>query len=298
MTSFARIATAAAALSLLAAPSYAQNLNTSANGTYGQVEFNSNFYPDPYHVSVLAGGAVDATRANESCTGFIAARPSFTLRYRAGEFPLYIAAESDADATIAVRAPDGSWHCDDDSGGNLNPLVSWESPRSGRYQIWVGRFGMETETAPALLHISEAGGPEQLTAERPDYSLDPAYGAVELAAGFMPDPHVQAISAGGSIDASSIQGPGCVGFIARAPDYRLHWTTNDEGPLTFSVTSGADTTLVINDANANWICNDDSDGFNPSITFEHAPSGQYDIWVGTYASGELQDSELRISELH
>ena len=51
-----------------------------------------------------------------------------------------ISTTSDADTTLAVRAPNGEWLCNDDSNG-LNPMVSWEHPRSGRYQIWVGTFG-------------------------------------------------------------------------------------------------------------------------------------------------------------
>src|SRR5690606_17025099 len=135
-----------------------------------------------------------------------------------------------------VRAPNGSWSCDDDSGGNLNPLVAWENPASGRYQIWVGRYGTQSETAPAVLHISEIGGPQTSAANGPDYSLSPAYGAIELASGFQPDPHTQPIAAGGGFDASTMGVPGCVGWIARAPDYRLFWTAGSgQLPLVFSV---------------------------------------------------------------
>jgi hypothetical protein len=304
MTDLVRTVAAAAALSLLAAPAYAQNLNTSAPGSYGQVTLNSGFTPDPHNVSVNAGGPIDVSSVRDECTGYVTARASYTLRYRqAGELPLYIGAVSDADTTIVVRAPDGSWHCDDDSAGNLNPLVSWEDPRNGRYQIWVGRFAVEGETAPAMLHISEIGGPQQQAAAGgPDFTLDPAYGSIDLASGFMPDPHTQAIAAGGSIDAATaISTPGCLGWIAQAPDYRVNWTAGSGSlPLIFSVTSAADTTLVINDAQGNWLCDDDggNEGLNPAITIQSPASGQYDIWVGTYAQGDLQDSTLHVSELH
>jgi hypothetical protein len=81
---------AAAAVALLASPAYAQNLSTNATGTYGTVQLRADFQPDPYNVSVSAGGAVESTRAGEDCSaGYIAQRPSFTLRYTAGEYPLY-----------------------------------------------------------------------------------------------------------------------------------------------------------------------------------------------------------------
>jgi hypothetical protein len=187
-------------------------------------------------------------------------------------------------------------------------MVSWASPRSGRYQIWVGRFGVEGETAPAVLNISELGAGEASiptvsgpTGDGPDYTLDPAYGSIELVSGFEPDPHRVSIAAGGEIAASSIGAPGCLGWIARAPDYRVNWTAGEgQLPLIFSVQSDADTTLVINDANGNWVCDDDggNQGLNPSISFAQPSSGQYDVWVGTFTQGGLQNSTLSVSELY
>jgi hypothetical protein len=294
---------AAAALTFAATPADAQRINSSSNGTYGQVELRSGYEPDPYKVTVLGGGPVDSNTANADCNGgFIAERASFTLRYTAGDLPLFIGANSDADTTIAVRAPNGEWVCNDDSNG-LNPMVSWESPRSGRYQIWVGRFGTPDESAAAMLYISELGAPNMgAGGEGPDWALDPAYGVVELVSGFTPDPHTMEIAAGGEIDAGGVLGEaGCLGWIARAPDYRLNWTAGSgELPLIFSVASESDTTLVINDAQGNWICDDDggNEGLNPAITITAPVSGQYDIWVGTYMQGELQPSTLHISELY
>ncbi|MGH6951429.1 MAG: hypothetical protein ACREH4_11175 [Vitreimonas sp.] len=301
MNALGKTLAVAAAIGLTIAPAAAQQLNSGASGTYGQVRLRSGFEPDPHNVTVNAGGPYDASRVDSSCRGFIATRASFSLNFRAGDRPLHIGAVSDADTTIVVRAPDSSWRCDDDSGGNLNPSVSWDHPLTGRYQIWVGRFGVEGESSPATLHISEVSGPSQSASTGgPDFTLDPSYGAVSLVAGFEPDPHTQTISAGGSIDASSLGQPGCVGFIAREPDYRVNWTAGSSGlPLIFSVAANADTTLVINDAQGNWVCDDDSgdNGLNPSIRFEQAASGQYDVWVGTYSSGGLQDSTLHVSEV-
>lgn len=294
-----RTMVATAALAMLAAPAYAQNLNTSATGTYGQTQLRAGFEPDPFTVSVLGGGAIDISTVNDACIGFVAARASYSVRYTANtsEFPtLYIGATSDADTTIAVRTPNGQWVCNDDSNG-LDPMVAIEQPRNGRYQIWVGRYGAANENAQAQIFVSEVGGPQSgAGAGAPDFSLDPAYGSIDLAAGFLPDPHRVEIAAGGGFDASAI--PGCVGWIASAPDYRVNWTGGGQLPLTFHATSEADTTLVINDAEGNWVCNDDAQGLNPAVSFENAPSGQYDIWVGTYMQGELQPSVLNVTEVY
>jgi len=290
----------AAAITLTATPALAQNINTSADATT-RARLSSGFEPDPHSVQVTAGGPINASNVNENCVGQISRRASFTLRYReAGELPLIFRAESDADTTLVVRAPDGSWSCNDDTNG-LNPQVRFNTPANGRYQVWVGRFGETSETAAATLHVTEIPTGPVGGGEVPDFSLDPSYGAIELAAGFTPDPHTVAVAAGGELDATSIGVPGCVGSIARAPDYRVNWTAGSGSlPLIFSVASDADTTLVINDAAGNWLCDDDggAEGMNPSIRIENPQSGQYDVWVGTYASGELQESTLHVSELH
>jgi hypothetical protein len=287
------VLTVAAAMAALCVslPAQAQ-VNTSQSGAYGQVTLTSGFQPDPHSVTLTAGGDIDASSVSPDCVGRIARRADFTLRYReAGDLPLIISASSEGDATLAIRAPDGQWHCDDDSGGGLNPQVRFEAPRNGRYQIWVGTFG--EEPTPAVLSISEVD-------QRPDFSLAPAYGAIDLVSGFQPDPHTVGIQAGGELDASAMGVPGCIGWVARAPDYRVNWTAGSGSlPLVFSVSSEADTTLVINDAEGNWVCDDDSgnNGLNPAITFANPVSGQYDIWVGTYSEGSLQPSTLNVSEL-
>lgn len=302
MHTLTRALAAAAALALIAAPAYAQRINTGATGAYGQTQLRAGFEPDPFSVSVLGGGAIDSTSVNAECNaGYLPQRASYTLRYTANtaEYPtLYIGAFSDADTTIAVRGPNNQWICNDDANG-LNPMVSIDSPRSGRYQIFVGRFGAQNETAQATLYVSETGASGVVGdaggGASPDWSLEPAYGTLELAAGFMPDPHQIAIAAGGDIDASSV---GCVGWVAAAPDYRVNWTAGSTGlPLIFSAQSNADTVLLVNDAEGNWLCNDDTNGVNPAISITTPASGQYDVWVGTYMRGDLQDSTLSISEM-
>lgn len=311
MSTLGRIAVVAAALTLGAGAAQAQQLNTNAPGRYGQVALDAGFAPDPHRSTVGAGGDHDASRMGWGCVGYIDQRPSFTLDYRAGDWPLYISAESEADTTLAVFGPDGTWRCDDDSGGDLNPMIGWERPRSGRYQIFVGRYGAANEMAPAYVSISEledwsdddddwgdwfdeedygGGG-------RPDFTRSPAYGSVRLSAGFTPDPHTVRIAAGGSVNARQISG--CTGWIAEAPDYQVFWSGSGPLPLTFhAVSNEADLTLVINDPRGQWLCNDDADGLNPVLTLPNAPAGRYDVWVGVYSSGRLADSELRVTEIY
>jgi hypothetical protein len=60
---------------------------------------------------------------------------------------------------------------------------------------------------------------------------------------------------------------------------------------------GEDATLVINDGEGNWYCNDDGAGLNPVVDLQDAPAGHYDIWIGSYAAGTNVEGQLLITEL-
>ena len=126
------------------------------------------------------------------------------------------------------------------------------------------------------------------------------FGRSGLSGGFMPDPFTTNIVSGGSMNASSMGlGSGCRGYVTRQPDYILDYS-NARSFLRFYVTAqnNGDTTLVINDARGNWHCNDDSHGgLNPTVDISNPPSGQYDIWVGSYSSGENVRTTLHVTEL-
>lgn len=149
--------------------------------------------------------------------------------------------------------------------------------------------------AAALAAVSAIAA---IPASAQDYRQNPNYGTVNLRTGFTPDPRVVSVRAGGNIDASRING--CRGLISNAPDVRLNYQAGSL-PLIISVASSADTTLVINGPDGRWYCDDDGgeNGLNPSVRFNGARSGQYDIWIGTYSSGNgFPPAQLNISELY
>jgi len=129
----------------------------SLQPTFGTVNLNSGFQPDPYTTSITAGGTIQASNLSPSCAGMIANAPDFRLNFNAGSLPLYISAYSNADTTLVINGPDGSWYCNDDTNG-LNPSVAWGSPQSGQYDIWIGTYGTNSDLASSTLHISELGG--------------------------------------------------------------------------------------------------------------------------------------------
>ena len=132
-----------------------------------------------------------------------------------------------------------------------------------------------------------------------NFGLNPTYGTYNLQSGFLPDPQTINIVAGGPINTANTLGGQCRGFAANAPDVRINFTGGSFSEINFSAFSDTDTTLIVNDPNGNWICDDDSAGsLNPGIQIDNPSSGVYDIWVGTYSDqGDFPPATLHISEL-
>ena len=130
-----------------------------------------------------------------------------------------------------------------------------------------------------------------------NFDGNPNYGTVTLKSGFTPDPQVTSLRAGGNLDAANLSSS-CRGFITDAPDLRLHYEAGNY-PLIISVASESDTTLVVNGPDGSWYCDDDGgvNGLNPSVRFNDPSNGRYEIWVGTYRSGQTQPARLHISEV-
>ncbi len=141
---------------MASAPSAAQDASRTAS--FGEIRLRAGFSPDPYRVDVMAGGSIDAlsdTPLPGECVGKIADAPDFEITYQAGGLPLVFRTLSSADTTLIINAPDGRWHCDDDSysTGEGDAEVRFNRPQSGTYDIWVGTFS--ASPASATLVITE-----------------------------------------------------------------------------------------------------------------------------------------------
>jgi hypothetical protein len=130
-------------------------------------------------------------------------------------------------------------------------------------------------TAAAMIFLFSAN-----TTSAQDRNLPPTYGSVTLRAGFVPDPVVTEVVAGGTIHSSRGDVPA---YVSNAPAFRVRYVAgNVPVPLTFHVESGAATTLLINLPDGTWLAaSDTSAGMNPMIRLPGPKSGRYDIWVGT-----------------
>ncbi|NLX11095.1 MAG: SH3 domain-containing protein [Chloroflexi bacterium] len=124
-----------------ATPEMTATLNFSLSPVYGSSAISSGFVPDPFTVGVTAGGPADVSYLGGGCTGYTSSAPSFSLNYTAGAFPLlrfyFIGG---GDTSLIINTPGGSYFCVDDSFGTLNPTIDFNSPASGRYDVWVATF--------------------------------------------------------------------------------------------------------------------------------------------------------------
>jgi hypothetical protein len=170
------------------------------------------------------------------------------------------------------------------------PVVNFMPEADGLYRVVLQMYNCSTEPCYTGMRVLEM---------RASWALNPRYGAHELVSGFTPDPWSINVQSGGDIDMRQRQSS-CAGFITENPDVRVKFTAGEAGlPLIISVNSPEDTTLVVNDADGLWRCDDDGGvlGSNPMVMIAEPKSGQYDIWVGTYGAADtFHPATLSVSE--
>lgn len=307
----------AAALTLLLAGNAAAQTSPNPNlrPLHGEIHLSGGFLPDPHDLRVNTGGPIRVGNFQSGCSGYITEAPTVSVHWTSGSgaLPLFFTTTgSDRDPTMLVRDPGGAWHCDDDGGDGLNPLFEARNARSGRYDVWIGTFSdtrgvatfqvteLNNRAAGSQSSFSSQVTPTAravVTGRPPNHHLSPRFGTINLAAGFIPDPHALAVTAGGNVTAGDISAT-CRGFISDAPTARLEWRAGSGGlPLLISARSDGDTTLMVRVPDGSWYCDDDSaEGLNPLFASTSAQSGRYDIWVGRYSPGTTS-ATLIISEL-
>jgi len=226
----------------------------------------------------------------EYCPGygrFDAADAVLTLD--ASERLMSIFATSDRDLTIAVRGPDGTVLCNDDSFG-LNPAVSFNNAQAGDYHIFVGAFSQGGSASFDL--FASQGGPA-FTDATLDLSAVPRLGQAT----------VDSESTGGRLLGSGPivavdpfetlpTGGYCPGY--GAIDAADMVVTLETGQPLFSLYAMSQTDLVMaaRGPDGLWLCNDDSFGLNPAVEFHDAMAGDYHVFVGAYSQGASGEFNL------
>lgn len=254
--------------------------------TFGSVNLANGFAN--HSVDIQAGGALEGFEFGDSCNGYVADAPDYTINYGGGS-DLQITATSGDDTTMTVITPSGEVLCNDDF-GDLNPGMFINDAGAGSYAVWIGTYlPIENDRYPdATINVSEVS----------DNKVQPsgAITSTSLTAGFTPDPFTTVLAAGGPIDAGTVDGM-CNGFIATEPDFALNYTSGD-WPLRVYVQSDADTTLLMRTPSGEILCNDDFDGLNPSLALSSPDSGIYEVFIGTYdPAGGNPNATLAVTEL-
>jgi hypothetical protein len=277
---------------------------------FGAVTITPRELSEPFFTDIVSGGSVDVAYLGDNCVGFAATNPDFRIQLSNDMTDLsivFFASDDSADTTLIVNAADGEWHCNDDSRlDSLDPGITFDTAPAGQYDVWVGSYN-SSDSVSGMLAVTEVSSAGELVnpGDNPgsilDFTGNPHDGSAQLAAGFVPDPYVVNVNAGGSVDVASAQlGDECRGFASSAPDFQLNWSGESTNLHIYFVASeaGNDATLVINNPNGSWFCNDDSpSSLNPGITINLPTAGRYDVWVGAYSQGEFISGELSISEL-
>jgi hypothetical protein len=145
-------------------------LNPTGEPNFGMIDLEAGFELDPFSVVLTGGGAVDvgALDLGEECYGFASSAPDFRVYWSGASDNLrffFVAASMEDDATLIVNDPGTEWHCSDDFGSTLNPLVDISNPLTGQYDIWVASFGADTYVDGVLYVTEKDYSPENLPAQ-------------------------------------------------------------------------------------------------------------------------------------
>ena len=266
---------------------------------FGAVSLAPGFQPDPHTVAIVSGGEVDASYLEGGCTGYAAVAPDYRLTWGGGgDLRIGFEADEGGDTTLLLNLPDGSWRCNDDRDpGRYDPLVVVQEAPAGQYDIWIASYRAGTFVEGSLRVTQSEGEVAVAAPVLLEPGTDPWFGSRTLSRGFAPDPLVQPVRAGGPVDVSYLGTP-CTGYASSRPDFRVQWDGSDS-PLGifFEAGDGGDATLVVRSPDGAWSCNDDADSGtrNPHVVLEGPAPGEWEIWVGSYAGGNMVEGTLHIT---
>ena len=240
---------------------------------------------------VSARDPVEMLPTGTYCAGFTdLSAPDVVMTMDAAQPMISIYAASSGDLTLAVRAPDGTWSCNDDAQG-LNPGVSLTNAQAGDYLVWVGAYNPGDSSTYNLYasmgspNWQAAGSGSGTTPVTPAVSLDagaePAAARLSFGPGTRIDPRVIFDIASSQTEAFGL-GDGCAGFITPSrPDVVIDAEPGLPQLMVYMV-SDSDGTLVVQGPDGQLHCNDDFEMLNPGVMIQNPAAGAYAVFAGTY----------------
>lgn len=127
-----------------------------ASPSFGDIQLNAGFLPDPYTRRITAGGGFDIARCfGGGWFGWVARKPDFDLYWNGSSAQLSIMVDSNVDTVLLINSPDGSWWYNDDiSANDLRSGITFDWPQAGLYDIWIGTYN-RASGVPGTLIITE-----------------------------------------------------------------------------------------------------------------------------------------------
>lgn len=212
------------------------------------------------------------------CRGSIPRRPQFVLRAQQ-PMRVRLAVSAPIDSVMVVRRPDGTYVCDDDTAGDLDPLIETEVG-AGDTRVWVGEFSDDGSSFTLQLDVEEG-------------AIDPAR-PPSLAAIVANGPITEAYPGHtrGSV-AIGAMGPGCRGAVPAGPHLTVQASERQLVRFVTSDNSG-DVVMMVRSPSGAIACDDDGGGGgNPQLDVMLEP-GVTAVWVGTYHEDDSYDFVLHV----
>jgi len=212
-------------------------------------------------------GSLPANRPAPACIGHVPRLPHVTLDVRQPTRGSLVA-HGEADLVLLVRRPDGTFACDDDSAGSLDPRVL-ETFTPGIYRVWVGTYAQDRSAEFELSFTVDTGPPPS------DPSAPPRLGRWDLGAQSL-------LSFSDRVDGrspmSSTQ-PECrTLYGSPAPDLELSLTAAQT--VTLSLTSDAFLGMLVEHPDGTQSCGAPIDSQPAAWS-----AGRHRVWVGAPEPG-------------
>ena len=141
-----------------------------AEANYGTLLVQAGRRPEGHTATGIAGGPMNVAEVIDGCRGWVSTTPDYRIRWTGSADSLgfrFGATESGAntdDTTLTVRTPDGRWLCDDDSAGDMDPMIIIDDPEPGDYTVWAGSYVRDAYIEGELLVLDSASIPPKDTA--------------------------------------------------------------------------------------------------------------------------------------
>lgn len=241
---------------------------------------------------VVPADPLEMLPIGDYCPGFTdISAPGMVVTLETAQPMISLYARAQADLVLAVRAPDGSWSCNDDA-FELSPAISLSNAQPGNYVIFVGSYN-PGEAAYYNLYASvgspnwpgtqPGGDAAPVTAPASlDATAEPSLGRISFGPATRIDPRVIFDIAASQTQAFGM-GDGCAGFITPGqPDLVINAEPGLPQLMVY-VVSENDGTLAIVGPDGHLYCNDDFEQLNPGVMIPNPTAGDYAVFVGSYS---------------